>query len=122
MTPVVSTAWAASKILLATPGLLLGLSVRIATPGTYYLIVLDAVAVPADSTDVTTVTYKRITIDPLTTTGANELVTYTFAEPGYPSGSGVRLTAGCVVILSSQPPTSLAGVISGMWVSLAEFG
>ncbi len=122
MTPVTSVAWAASKVLLSNPGQLFGLSVRIATPGSCYLIVLDAATVPADTTDVTTAAYKRIVVDTPTTTAANQLVSINLGVEGYPSNSGVRLTAGAIVLLSSTAPTSITGVPSGLWVSLAEIG
>lgn len=125
MTPVTSTAWAASKVVTTTPGRLLGLSVRIASPGTYYLIVLDATSVPADSTDVTGASYTRITVDAVTTTGTNEMVSIDYTVGGghlAESQAGVKLTSGCVVLLSSTAPSSVTGVASGMWVSLAELG
>lgn len=118
MTPVVSTAFAKSFVLLTTPGKLLDAACTIAAAGTYYLILLDAVAAPADASDVTAGAFGRyLGCLPITTSASNQTVTLDATIAGYPSDSGIRCNLGCVVLLSSTAPTSVTGVASGLWVN-----
>ena len=117
-----SVAYVASAVMLATAGRVYGVAVAIQAPGSYWLTILDAAAIPADGTDITTASYKRVALMRVTTTAADQVVDVNFEIAGFPSDSGVRLAAGCVVLLSSTAPTSITGVASGMWINLGRFG
>lgn len=123
MVPIVSTAFAASKVVLSTPGKILDVAVTIASAGTTYIIALDATSAPADGSNVTAGAFGRVlAIVPVTTAGANEIRNLDFTTPGYPSDSGVHCAAGCVILLSSTAPTSVTGVVSGMWCNAGTGG
>lgn len=118
MVPVVSTAWAASKVLLSGPGRFFNAACTVATAQTGYLILLDATSAPADTSDVTGGASGRyLGCLPFTTSGPNETVNLDAEVMGHESDSGIRCDVGCVVLLSSTAPTSVTGVASGLWVN-----
>ncbi len=123
MTPYSSLGLVSSAVMLATPGKIYGVTVSVAAAGSYWLIVLDAAAVPADAQDVTSASYKRVTISKHTTSGPDEVIDIDYTVGGGSvSESGVVFATGATILLSSTAPTSITKVASGMQIDLAEFG
>jgi hypothetical protein len=116
MTPIPSVAWGSSQILLATAGRVLGVACTIASPGTYYVCLLDAATAPS-SGDVTTTGNGTLRFClPITTTVADQTVDIDLSGTGGQlSNAGIRMTTGAVVLLSSALPTAVAPVSAGLW-------
>lgn len=116
MTPVTSKAWAASKILLTTPGKFFNVACTVATASSGYLILLDAKVVPADGSDVTADAFgKYLGCLPFTTSATRETKTLDETIAGFVTDSGIHCDTGCLVLLSSTDPTSVTAVASGLW-------
>lgn len=116
MIPIVSTAWEDSHPILATPGRAFSVFASVQTPGSYWLILLDAATVPDDASDVTAGAHgKVLAIIPVTTTVTGQTVGRDYTLGGNPSDSGVRCLVGCVALLSTTAPTSTTKATAGAW-------
>lgn len=117
MIPKPSVAWGASQVLSIVPAILYGVACTIGSPGSYYVIVLDATSAPADASDVTHGAFGAyLWCMPVTTTIADQTVDLDFGDDAtVATQSGLRGLKGIVVELSSDLPTNITGVTNGLW-------
>lgn len=119
MTPHPSTAFAASQLILPTAGLFYSVACTInsaKTAGDYHLILLDALTLPANGSDVTQDAFgKFLAWMPVThSTLVMDTFTLSADDFGFPSDTGFRCKSGCLVLLSSTGPTSITAVATSI--------
>lgn len=116
MYSVASVAFTAAPVLLQRTGRFFSVTCTIdpaLSAGTYYILILDATAAPANTTDTTPVLLHALPI--IHASGAAETFSIVAAEIGATNLTGWRCVNGCVAMLSTTVPTNITTAGAHLW-------